>query len=50
MPPLTRLLIDLDKADTTRLAKADPARMAAHYGLRVDVVREYLRLAREARG
>lgn len=40
--PLTRLILDFAAADTERLRKADPERIAKHYRLPVEWVREYL--------
>jgi hypothetical protein len=47
--PLTRLILDLASADRQRLAKADPVKIAEHYGLPEDWAREYLNRARGLR-
>lgn len=44
--PLTQLIIDLQKASMSRRMAADPARTAAHYGVREDHARFYITEAR----
>lgn len=48
-PPLTQLIVDLFAATPDRLARADPQRLAEHYGVPVDWAREYLQRARGLR-
>lgn len=45
--PLTRLILDLASADRQRLAKADPVKIAEHYGVKLEWAAEYLRRARD---
>lgn len=44
--PLTDFLIALMKAPPAALAKADPEKLAAKYGIRVEDARGYIDMAR----
>lgn len=44
--PLTEFLIEMMKADRTKLDKADPQKLAAKYGIDADTATAYLRLWR----
>ena len=44
--PLTQFLIEMMKADCTKLDRADPAKLAAKYGIEPHHATAYLRLWR----